>query len=77
MSDTKATEAVIELINDYGVGLTGDLRERALKLIREGQAACERAEIMAEQASYALRYRNGEDLPTLQKACRGIVLINQ
>jgi len=26
MSDSQAIEAVVELINDYGVGLTGELR---------------------------------------------------
>jgi hypothetical protein len=40
----------------YGVGLTGDMRAKALALIEEGQAARERAAIMAEQAAYALRY---------------------
>lgn len=77
MSDRQTIEAVVELINDYGVGLTGELRTRALQLIEEGQAARERAEIMAEQAAYALRYRSGEDLPTFQKACRGILAINK
>ena len=28
MSDRQAIEAVVELINDYGVGLTGELRTR-------------------------------------------------
>ena len=77
MSDAEAIEAVFELINDYGVGLQGNLRDRAIRLISDGQAARERAAMMAEQASYALRYRHGEDLPTLQNACKGIVLINQ
>lgn len=75
MSDRQTIEAVVELINDYGVGLTGDLREKALALITEGQSARERAAIMAEQAAYALRYRSGEDLETFQKTCRAIVHI--
>ena len=75
MSDRQAIEAVVELINDYGVGLTGELRTKALALIEEGQAARERAAIMAEQAAYALRYRSGEDLATFQKTCRAIVNI--
>lgn len=61
MSDNEVIEAVVELINDYGVGLTGELRTKALALIAEGQAARERAAIMAEQAAHALRYRGGED----------------
>ena len=75
MSDRETLEAILELINDYGVGLTGDMRAKALALIGEGQAARQRAAIMAEQAAYALRYRSGEDLETLQKTCRAIVHI--
>lgn len=77
MSDQEAINAVIGLISDYGVGLKGETYARAMALIQDGQSARERAAMMAEQASYALRYRNGEDLPALQKACRGIVLLNQ
>lgn len=76
MSDRQIIEAVFELINDYGVGLCDvELRTEALALIAEGQAARERAAIMAKHAAYALRYRNGEDLATLQKTCRVIVHI--
>ena len=75
MSDRETLEAILELINDYGVGLTGDLRDKAIAMIEDGQAARERAAIMAEQAAYALRYRSGEDLETLQKTCRAIVHI--
>ena len=75
MSDRETLEAIRELINDYGVGLTGDMRAKALALIEEGQAARERSAIMAEQADYALRYRSGEDIETLQKTCRAIVHI--
>ena len=75
MSDRETLKAILELINDYGVGLNGDLRAKALALIEEGQAARERSAIMAEQAAYALRYRSGEDIETLQKTCRAIVHI--
>ena len=43
MSDRETLKAIRELINDYGVGLNGDLRTKALALIEEGQAARERA----------------------------------
>ena len=75
MSDRETLDAILELINDYGVGLTGDMRAKALAMIEDGQAARERAAIMAEQAAYALRYRSGEDIETLQKTCRSIVHI--
>lgn len=73
MSDAEAIEAVVELINDYGVGLRGDLRERALNLIREGQFAAQKVSVMAEQADYALRYRNGEDMETLRRTMTLII----
>ena len=75
MSDRETLEAILELINDYGVGLSGDMRAKAIALIEDGQSARERAAIMAEQAAYALRYRSGEDIETLQKTCRAIVHI--
>lgn len=54
MSDRQTIEAVFELINDYGVGLTGELRTEALALIAEGQAARElqreNAQLLVENA---------------------------
>ncbi len=75
MTDTEIMQVVIDLLNDYGNGLSNDVVERASELIQDGIDARNAVEAMKEQASYALRYRSGEDVSSLQRACRSVLLI--
>lgn len=75
MTDKEVIQTAIDTINDYGSGLSDDTARRAIEIIQMGIDACNAVDAMKEQASYALRYRSGEDVAALRRACKSILLI--
>lgn len=76
MNDQKAVRMIKEMLNCYGArmeaGLSGEDAEALEQWLTTTCAKAVMFGISQDQASYALRYRYGDDLETHQKCAKAI-----
>lgn len=76
MTKQQIIQFLLETIDDYGMQISAEKREEIGAFLEAAKNRADLADLMAEQASYALRYRHGEDIEQCQRSLRHIVTLN-
>lgn len=76
MTKQQIIQFLLETIDDYGMQIDARKHEEIAAFLEGAKNRADLADLMAEQASYALRYRHGEDLEQCQRSLQNIVTLN-